>query len=287
MLKSKLMKTMAALGTAAMIVSGTGVTAFAAQFDPAYYAATNPDVAAAVGNNAQALLNHYVTCGQKEGRRPSASAQPGEAVTSVANTNVNTAAATQFDPAYYAATYPDVATAVGNNAQALLNHYVTCGQKEGRKPNANAAGGAAVSGMAATTPAQAVTYQSYGINELNTLRAKKALKTLAYDAKLDTVSTSLNAQFMNGSSEAQLKASLRKMNQSTTMRYKNVGFATCSVKKEYASILDDNSLAILTADALFTKAPQSTQSNLFNIGGMNITRAADGVAYVTFVFVGN
>ena len=40
-------------------------------FDPAYYAAANPDVAAAIGTNPELLLQHYETCGKAEGRKPS------------------------------------------------------------------------------------------------------------------------------------------------------------------------------------------------------------------------
>lgn len=39
-------------------------------FDPVYYAENNPDVEAAVGNDANALYSHYVTYGKAEGRMP-------------------------------------------------------------------------------------------------------------------------------------------------------------------------------------------------------------------------
>lgn len=42
----------------------------------------------------------------------------------------------QFDAAYYAATYPDVAAALGTDANALYQHYKTFGVKEGRLPYA-------------------------------------------------------------------------------------------------------------------------------------------------------
>ena len=41
-----------------------------------------------------------------------------------------------FDPVYYAQRYPDIANIVGCDEKALLNHYTTVGQKEGRYPNA-------------------------------------------------------------------------------------------------------------------------------------------------------
>ena len=39
-----------------------------------------------------------------------------------------------FDAEYYAATYPDVAQAVGTDEAALYQHYKTCGRLEGRNP---------------------------------------------------------------------------------------------------------------------------------------------------------
>ena len=41
-------------------------------FDPAYYAAANPDVAAILGNNPAELLRHFVESGMNEGRRGNA-----------------------------------------------------------------------------------------------------------------------------------------------------------------------------------------------------------------------
>ncbi len=58
-----------------------GSTAFAADFDPNYYATTNPDVVAALGNDGQTLYNHYQSNGKTEGRLAYAGAQPGEEVT--------------------------------------------------------------------------------------------------------------------------------------------------------------------------------------------------------------
>ena len=70
--------------------------------------------------------------------------------------------ADSFDPLYYAALYPDVAAAVGTSPEALYNHYVNFGQKEGRIPHEGASGGESVDGtadtaadtVAVTTPVQ-------------------------------------------------------------------------------------------------------------------------------------
>lgn len=40
-------------------------------------------------------------------------------------------AAEAFDPVFYAALYPDLATALGTDPQVLLNHYLNYGMKEG------------------------------------------------------------------------------------------------------------------------------------------------------------
>ena len=40
------------------------------RFDPAYYALSNPDVAAVTGPDPTALYNHYLTRGKAEGRQP-------------------------------------------------------------------------------------------------------------------------------------------------------------------------------------------------------------------------
>lgn len=44
---------------------------------------------------------------------------------------------TIFDPVFYSQTYPDLQAAYGNNANALLNHYVSCGIAEGRQGSPN------------------------------------------------------------------------------------------------------------------------------------------------------
>lgn len=45
---------------------------------------------------------------------------------------------TVFDPIYYAAKYPDVVNAFGNDAKMLIFHYECCGRDEHRFPNAAA-----------------------------------------------------------------------------------------------------------------------------------------------------
>ncbi len=149
-----------------MIVTVSSMTAEAAKFNPAFYAAKYADVKAAFGMDANALYNHYITCGQKEGRMPDSNLEGGTAVTGIVGL------AAKFNPAFYAAEYADVKTAFGENANALYNHYITCGQKEGRMPYAGATGGEAVSGIATAQEIEAaqvhVTYVVKFVDDVST-----------------------------------------------------------------------------------------------------------------------
>ena len=95
-------------------------------FDAEYYAANNPDVAAALGTDEAALYNHYVNHGKNEGRKPCEDgATPAAALTD------------NFDAAYYRDNNPDVVAVVGSSQEALYNHYINHGKNEGRKPCAD------------------------------------------------------------------------------------------------------------------------------------------------------
>lgn len=65
----------------------------------------------------------------------------------VAGTSIQARAAEKFDPVFYATLYEDVAVAFGTDAEALYNHYINFGQKEGRIPYAGAIGGETVDGI--------------------------------------------------------------------------------------------------------------------------------------------
>lgn len=65
-------------------------------------------------------------------------------------TPVRAKAAEKFDPVFYASLYSDVGVAVGLDANALYDHYVTRGRAEGRIPCAGAAAGAEVDGITET-----------------------------------------------------------------------------------------------------------------------------------------
>ena len=141
---------MIAAAMMAMIITGSSMSAEAAKFNPAFYAAKYADVRAIYGSDAGALYNHYLAYGQKEGRVPDANVQGGAAVDGIAGMPA------KFNPAFYAAKYADVRAAFGTNAEALYNHYITCGQREGRMPFDGARGGEAVSGIATVQEIQAM-----------------------------------------------------------------------------------------------------------------------------------
>lgn len=143
-------KIMIAAVMMAMIVTGSSMqTKAAGKFDPAFYAAKYPDIWAVYGADQEALFNHYVTCGQREGRIPYSGAINGEIVEGMTGTTTTTTKApAKFNPVFYATKYPDVAAAIGTNAEALYNHYINCGQREMRIPYPDAAPGEAVNGIA-------------------------------------------------------------------------------------------------------------------------------------------
>lgn len=71
----------AVLGLSLLLAAQLGVGACAASaFDAAYYAETNPDVAAACGTDEASLLRHYLSSGQTEGRKPSARGKAGDSL---------------------------------------------------------------------------------------------------------------------------------------------------------------------------------------------------------------
>ena len=75
--------------------------AHAANFDPAFYGTTYPDVVQALGTDPKALYNHYITYGMKEGRFPYGGAAKGEKVDGIADTKV-----------------PEISTAGGNETES-------------------------------------------------------------------------------------------------------------------------------------------------------------------------
>ena len=92
--------------------------AIKAEFDADFYANQYPDVKAAFGTNKNALLNHFMKYGMKEGRMMNAN----------------------FDPMAYTAAYPDIkAICKPTDYTKAYEHYVTYGKKEGRTLTTNTA----------------------------------------------------------------------------------------------------------------------------------------------------
>ena len=98
----KIMKVISSVLLSFCIMISSSVCVMAAEFDPEFYANRYPDVVSVLGNSTDALYNHYLTYGMKEGRYPYAGAVPGEkidGIKSVNNTGVATPAATNtFSP---------------------------------------------------------------------------------------------------------------------------------------------------------------------------------------------
>lgn len=79
-------------------------------FDYGYYMMHQPDVANAYGNNTQAVFEHFLQYGMKEGRQASA----------------------EFNVHAYRAGYRDLRAAYGSNLSAYYMHYINYGRAEGR-----------------------------------------------------------------------------------------------------------------------------------------------------------
>lgn len=110
-------------------------------FDADLYAKAYPDVAKAYGNDREALWNHYVTYGLKEGR-----------------TQVNPA----FNVFAYISAYPDLQNAFGDDLVAYYVHYANYGINENRKLttiDAVTKAGITVSGMNGQVIAKPVTLE--------------------------------------------------------------------------------------------------------------------------------
>jgi hypothetical protein len=91
-----------------VLSSGAGSTALLAL----EYAASNPDVLAAIGNQPDLLWQHYMQFGQSEGR-----------------------ALDTFDEVSYLASHGDLLAVFGTDTAAAIRHYVDSGYAEGRALN--------------------------------------------------------------------------------------------------------------------------------------------------------
>lgn len=114
----KLTKVMLATALAVTMIASSATPVQAAPmkvgvedlFDAELYAAQNPDVKAAFGNDYKALFNHFMQYGMKEGRLFT----------------------TAFNLELYKQQYPDLVAAFGDNWAMYLTHYLTFGINEKR-----------------------------------------------------------------------------------------------------------------------------------------------------------
>ena len=114
----KTFKTILTTALAITVFASNAMTASAAPmkvdvadlFDAKYYAEENADVKAAFGYDEQALLNHYLQHGMKEGRNFSKA----------------------FNITLYKKLYSDLAQVFGNNWEMYVRHYLTYGINESR-----------------------------------------------------------------------------------------------------------------------------------------------------------
>lgn len=130
----KIYRIVCVLAAAVLLAGLNPITAAAEEityenFDYIAYADRYPDLMQAFGYDRDSLYNHYVSMGCGEGRvarvirilpdRLSVFGQKGKE-------------SYYFDASRYAADYPDLYAAFGDNKTALWNHYKTCGIAEGR-----------------------------------------------------------------------------------------------------------------------------------------------------------
>lgn len=116
-------------GIMPMQVQASNKTDYSAVFDANYYYNTYADLRAAIGNDPNALLQHFITFGMQEGRRGNA----------------------EFDVRAYKENNPDLIQAFGSqDFTSYYLHYITYGKKEGR--NAISAN----TGMGSAAPAQSL-----------------------------------------------------------------------------------------------------------------------------------
>ena len=230
MLKKKLIKAVTAISAAVMIVAGAGsvttLTSFAAEFDPVYYAQTYPDVAAAFGNDAQLLLNHYLTYGQKEGRKPSANAQAGEAVTSVKTTTTT------------------------------------------------------------TTPAPTTTYHDFAAGQLSTLRAAQGLGAVTHDKNLDSIATNIMNTYMAGGNIDSLTNAMSNLFAQYGLNYTVGGYWCNRLPASVVTGYSYEELAPIVMQAAYSSSADVFGTSSIRAFGCHFAKDAAGNTYFVFVVAG-
>lgn len=131
----RMYKILCALAVVVLFAGINPITVAAAEeityenFDYIAYADKYPDLMQTFGYDRDSLYNHYVNMGRDEGRVAQIVRILPDRL-SVFKRNGNESY--YFDALRYAADYPDLFAAFGNNKAALWNHYKTYGIAEGR-----------------------------------------------------------------------------------------------------------------------------------------------------------
>lgn len=98
----------------------------------------------------------------------------------------------KFDADYYSNTYADVKNALGTDEMVLLNHYLTYGRKEGRKPYANASTAEPSkkdSSKAVTSKIDTSKVQQALLAEINRMRKSAGISPLKSSSELNSVAS--------------------------------------------------------------------------------------------------
>lgn len=130
----------AIMGLAICILYKFCSTTIAADFDPLWYAEQNPDVVAELGDSPELLELHYELFGKTECRMAN-------------SVDVEAKLRKLFNAEEYAALYPDVVEAYGNDPDILFRHYVAYGILESRKASEKMSPATVASLKAAVTSA--------------------------------------------------------------------------------------------------------------------------------------
>ena len=100
----------AGINNTILTVEAADPAAYSAVFSSYYYLSHNPDLARVLGEDKEALLDHFIEYGMKEGRQGNA----------------------EFNVLAYKAMYPDLQAAFGDDLPKYYQHYIEFGKKEGR-----------------------------------------------------------------------------------------------------------------------------------------------------------
>lgn len=124
-----------------LIAQAADPAEYTAVFSSYYYLSHNPDLAMTIGDDKEALLDHFIEYGMKEGRQGNA----------------------EFNVQAYKAMYPDLQAAFGDDLTLYYQHYIEYGKNEGRN-----GGGTTINTTALTSASENTSGSSTGSAHLDT-----------------------------------------------------------------------------------------------------------------------